>query len=72
MLTVVPGSDQPHSQDATPGNTAERKPRYPSNQRRRKRYSKNRQRRASGEPDRHKVEGEDIYSERPATTPDKE
>jgi ribonuclease E len=43
---------------------AERKPRYPANQRRRKRYSKNRQRRPKADDDntRQKLEGEDIYS----------
>jgi ribonuclease E len=67
-------SDQPLHElapgTATPGNNLERKPRYPSNQRRRKRYSKNTRSRhpnQNGEPNRHGLEGEDIYSSKPAT-----
>lgn len=71
-------SDQPQQELAAPAasNNAERKPRYPSNQRRRKRFSKNRQRRpqsgagtnsSTGEPNRHGLEGEDIYSSKTRT-----
>jgi ribonuclease E len=67
-------SDQPSHELApgttAPGNNLERKPRYPSNQRRRKRYSKNsrsRQPNQNGEPNRHGLEGEDIYSSKPTT-----
>jgi len=56
----------------TTGNM-ERKPRYPSNQRRRKRFNRHRRPQTAGEQPRQAVEGEDIYSNtKPASTPDEE
>jgi len=64
---VTPSGQAP----AAGENTGDRKSRHPAKHRRHKRFSKHRRRpssggtataNASGEPNRHKVEGEDIYS----------
>jgi len=65
-----PTSEYPAAtSDATrPANTGDRKPRYPSNQRRRKRYSKtNRNRRTNAPGENRALEGEDIYSSKPSS-----
>lgn len=72
-LMIHPDPSLPHHEDEDSiGNrlpaesTTEKKPRHHYNQRRRKRYGHNRHRRhQSGEhPNRHAVEGEDIYSQK--------
>jgi len=54
--------------DKPPQHTTDKKPRFHPNQRRRKRFSKTRHRRPqTGEPNRHAVEGEDIYNKKSGT-----
>jgi hypothetical protein len=68
----APSNEQQASTETANPN-AERKPRYPSNQRRRKRFNKNpRHRRPAGSGNNNtgekRLEGEDIYNNKSSST----